>query len=173
MNITIRIENEKDYINIGEINNLAFKQKNEAFLIEELRKTKDFISELSLVAELEGKIVGHILFYPVKIKDREIDYVTLSLAPMCVHPNYQRKGIGSKLVREGLKRAREKGYGSVIVIGYPEYYPRFGFSKASMFDIKAPFDVPDNAFMALELVENALEDVKGIVEYPKPFLETL
>ncbi len=91
---------------------------------------------------------------------------------MCVHPDYQRKGIGSKLVKEGLKRAREKGYRSVIVIGHPEYYPRFGFSKASKFDIKAPFDVPDNAFMALELVENALENVKGIVEYPKPFLET-
>ncbi len=173
MDITVRIENEKDYVNIGEINNLAFKQKNEALLIEELRKTKDFISELSLVAELEGKIVGHILFYPVKIKDGEIEHVTLSLAPMSVHPNYQRKGIGSKLVTEGLKRAREKGYPSVIVIGYPEYYPRFGFTKASTFDIKTPFDVPDNAFMALELVENGLENVKGIVEYPKPFLETL
>ncbi len=102
------------------------------------------------------------------------DYLAiLSLAPMSVHPNYQRKGIGSRLVREGLKQAKEKGYGSVIVVGHPEYYPRFGFNKASKFDIKVPFDAPDNAFMALELVENALQNVKGVVEYPTPFSEAL
>jgi len=173
MNITIRPETKKDYLPIREINDLAFKQKNEGLLIEKLRETSDFISELSLVAEFERKVVGHLLLYPVKLNEENTKHTILSLGPMSVHPNYQRKGIGSKLVREGLKRAKEKGYGSVIVIGHPRYYPRFGFSKASKFDIKAPFDAPDNAFMALELVENALENVKGLVEYPKPFSETL
>jgi len=171
MNITIRPETKNDYLAIREINDLAFKQGNESLLIEKLRETSDFISELSLVAEYERKVVGHLLLYPVKVNGKDTKHTTLSLAPMSVHPNYQRKGIGSKLVREGLKRAKEKGYGSVIVLGHPEYYPRFGFSKASKFDIKVPFDAPDNAFMALELVENGLENVKGVVDYPKPFLK--
>jgi len=173
MNITIRPETKNDYLAIREINDLAFKQKNEGLLIEKLRETSDFIPELSLVAQFEGKVVGHLLLYPVQVNNKNTKHAVLSLGPMSVHPDYQRKGIGSKLVREGLKRAKEKGYGSVILVGHPEYYPRFGFSKASKFEIKVPFDAPDNAFMALELVENALQNVKGVVEYPNSFYEAL
>jgi predicted N-acetyltransferase YhbS len=173
MQIIIRPETENDYAKIAKVNELAFGQKNESLLIEKLRNTSDFIPELSLVAEYKNDVVGHILFYPVKINDGGVRHTSLVLAPMCVHPSHQSKGIGSSLVREGLKRAKDMGYSSVIVVGHPEYYPKFGFQKSSEYGIKAPFDVPDNAFLALELVEGALKKIKGIVEYPKPFYDTL
>jgi len=172
MDIIIRQESPRDYAAIKEINDLAFKQANESMLIETLRDSPDFIPGLSLVAEFEQKIIGHILFYPVKIVNDSIEYVTLALAPMAVHPDYQRRGIGSKLVKEGLKRAKDLGHGSVIVAGHPEYYPRFGFKEASGFGIRTPFNVPDNAFLAIELANDALKDVKGIVKHPQPYLDT-
>jgi len=152
MQIIIRPETEDDYSKIAKVNELAFGQKNECLLIEKLRNTSDFIPELSLVAEYNDDVIGHILFHPVKINDGGVRHTSLALAPMCVHPSYQRMGIGGKLIREGLKRAKDMGYSSVIVVGHPEYYPKFGFQKASEYDIKAPFDAPDNAFLALELV---------------------
>lgn len=173
MRIIIRPETKEDYPKIAEVNELAFGQKNESSLIEKPRNTSDFIADLSLVAEYNDDVIGHILFCPVKINDGGVRHTSLALAPMCVHPSHQRKGIGRKLVREGLKRAKDIGYGSVIVVGHPEYYPKFGFRKASEYDIKAPFDVPDDAFLALELVEGALKKIKGIVEYPKLFYDTL
>ena len=101
MKILIKSETKKDYPVIKEINDLAFKQENESFLIETLRKTKDFIAELSLVAEVESKIIGHILFYPIVIVNDDKEHIALALAPMFVHPSYQRQGIGKKLVEEG------------------------------------------------------------------------
>ncbi len=169
--IVIRPETENDYPLIAHINNLAFEQNNEGLLIEKLRDTPDFISELSLVAEYRDEILGHILFHPILINDGKSQYPSLALAPMCVRPDFQKKGIGGKLVKEGLKRAKKLGYDSVIVLGHPKYYPKFGFIKASKFGIRAPFDVPDEAFLALELVEGALKEVKGVVEYPAPFSE--
>jgi len=173
MQIIIRPETAGDYPKIAKVNELAFGQGNESLLIEKLRNTSDFILDLSLVAEYKNDVVGHILFYPVKINDGSVRHTSLALAPMCVHPSHQRKGIGSELIREGLKRAKDMGYGSVIIVGHPEYYPKFGFKKASKYGIKAPFDAPDNAFLALELVEGTLRKIKGIVEYPKPFYDTL
>ena len=87
MDIIIRQESPRDYAAIKEINDLAFKQANESMLIETLRDSPDFIPGLSLVAEFEQKIIGHILFYPVKIVNDSIEYVTLALAPMAVHPD--------------------------------------------------------------------------------------
>jgi putative acetyltransferase len=89
-----------------------------------------YISVLSLVAEIDNKIVGHILFFPIKIISQENEYETLSLAPMSVLPTYQKMGIGSKLIEYGIKAAKKAGYGSIIVVGHPDYYPRFGFAPA-------------------------------------------
>ena len=172
-NILIRPERSGDFSAIKEVNDLAFKQENESRLIEALRATKEFIPELSLVAQIEGAIAGHILLYPMYIYDGVNRHVSLALAPMSVRPDQQKKGIGGDLVKEGLQRAREKGFRSVIVIGHPDYYPRFGFCQARAFGIKTPFKVSDNAFMALELVRDGLKDVQGVVEYPKPYLDTL
>ncbi len=165
----IRPEMIDDYASITEVNDLAFGQKNEGRLILSLRKTQEFIPELSLVAEVGGRVVGHILFYPIKIKSDDASYGSLCLAPMAVLPEFQKQGIGSQLVREGLRRARRFGYKSVIVLGHAAYYPRFGFEPASRWGIRPPFEVPDDVFMALELVENGLKDIQGTVEYPPEF----
>lgn len=171
MEINIRPEKAKDYSKITDINNRAFNQYNEGKLIENLRKKEGFISDLSLVAEYNNQLVGHILFYPISIIGKDKKYTSLALAPMAVLPEYQNRGIGSKLIKEGLKIAKNLGFKSVIVIGYPEYYPRFGFKKASKWDIKPPFNVPDDAFMAIELVDNGLENVSGIVEYSEEYYD--
>lgn len=169
MNAKVGQEADKDYRGITNVNNLGFGQKNEGRLILRLRKTKKFIPELSLVAEIKGRIVGHILFYPIEIKSEGKIFPSLALAPMAVLPEYQKKGIGGKLVREGLKRARKLGFKSVIVLGHAAYYPRFGFEPASRWSIRSAFDVPDDVFMALELVKDGLKDVQGTIEYPPEF----
>jgi predicted N-acetyltransferase YhbS len=171
MNILIRSETEEDYEEITRLHDMAFKQTNEGKLVENLRKTPRFISELSLVAEYEDKIVGHILLYPIKINTNKRKCDSLALAPMSVHPDYQNKGIGGKLIKKGLKKAKELGFRSVIVLGHSEYYPRFGFKAASKWGIYAPFDVPDDVFFGIELTENALQNCSGTVEYPKEFHE--
>lgn len=150
---------------------MAFEQTNEGVLVEKLRLNPSFIKELSLVAELEGKVIGHILFFTIWIYNGNTKNQSLSLAPMSVLPEFQNQGVGGKLVSAGLKTAKKLGFKSVIVLGHPAYYPRFGFSLASKWDIKAPFDVPDEAFMAIELVEGKLDGISGIVEYPKEFEE--
>ncbi|MFH1941183.1 MAG: N-acetyltransferase [bacterium] len=167
--ITIRAETKEDYLRITEINDLAFGQPNEGKLVEKLRLTERFIPELSLVAEIEGVVVGHILLYPITIRSGKVQHDTLSLGPMSVMPNFQRSGIGSIMVIRGLQTAKALGHESVIVIGHPDYYPRFGFKRTVGWGIRSPFDVPDEAFMALELKPNALRDKSGIVQYPKTF----
>jgi predicted N-acetyltransferase YhbS len=97
---------------------------------------------------------------------------SLALAPVAVLPEYQNQGIGGKLIMEGHRLARELGYGSVIVVGHPAYYPRFGYKPASRWNITASFEVPDEAFMALELLEGGLKDVSGEIEYVKEFFES-
>jgi len=169
MNAKIRHETDRDYRGITEVNDLGFGQKNEGQLILRLRETRKFIPELSLVAEIESRIVGHILFYPIEIKSDDQVFPSLALAPMAVLPESQKQGIGSQLVREGLKRARDLGFKSAIVLGHAAYYPRFGFEPASRWGIRPPFDVPDDVFMALELVKDALKDIQGTVEYPPEF----
>lgn len=175
MNITIRQENERDYEISEKVVKLAFENeefsdKSEHLLVNRLRKGNSFIKELSMVAKDNKNIVGHILFTKVLIYNGKENFETLALAPVSVLPNYQGKGIGSKLIKEGLKKAKEMGYKSVIVLGHDKYYPKFGFIPASNYDIKAPFEVPNEAFMALELITNALKHVSGTVVYAKEFL---
>lgn len=173
MDVLIRNERKNDYVEIRKINDLAFGQKNEGNMIEALRKTSDYNASLSLVAEIKNKIVGHILFYPIKIKNEKKEYTVLSLAPMAVHPAYQNKGIGSKLVKRGLEIAKAIDFNAVIVVGHPNYYPRFGFIPASNWELQLPFDAPDNAFLALELKESTLKNGSGTVEYPKEYYEAM
>lgn len=169
MDVKIRRETAGDHQNITVVNNLAFGQKNEGQLVMRLRKTKKFNPGLSLVAEVQGRIVGHILFYPIEIRSEDKVFPSLALAPMAVLPEYQRQGSGSQLVEEGLKKARKLGFSSVIVLGHAAYYPRFGFEPAGKWGIRPPFEVPDDVFMALELVRDGLKDIQGTVEYPPEF----
>ena len=170
MTIMIRQETKEDYSKVYEVNRLAFSQENESILVEKIRKGDNFISELSLVAEVNNEIVGHILFSKIKIIGNTTTD-SLALAPMAVLPEYQKQGIGGKLIKKGLEAAKELGFNSVIVLGHKEYYPIFGFQKASKWNIKCPFEVPDEAFMAIELFGNSLTGMEGTVEYPNEFLE--
>lgn len=107
----------------------------------------------------------------ITIKNSAETIESLALAPVAVLPNFQNRGIGTLLITEALKQAKDLGYLSVVVLGHPEYYPKFGFEKASKWGIKAPFDVSHDTFMAMELYENALENASGIVVYPRVFFE--
>lgn len=170
MTMEIRQENNNDINEIYELNKLAFGQDNEAKLVDLLRSSEAFIPELSLVALLDNTIVGHILFTKITIVNyNQNQFSSLALAPMAVAPAYQQKGIGGSLIRAGLDKAGELGFTSVIVLGHEHYYPKFGFVPADKWNIKAPFDVPANAFMALELVESGLKNVNGTVKYPEAF----
>jgi putative acetyltransferase len=166
---TIRPETAEDYAAIREVNELAFGREVESRLVEALRRLPDFVPELSLVAVDAGQVVGHILFSPMVIETRDGAVPALALAVLAVRPEFQNQGIGSELVRDGLKRCRALGHRIVVVVGHPNYYPRFGFSPARAQGLEAPFPVPDEAFLALELVPGALHGVAGMVRYPPPF----
>ena len=167
----IRPEESKDYQAVDQLNKIAFGQDAEARLVDKIRQSPHYIPELSLVAEEEDKIIGHILFSRVKINTGADSVSVLSLAPMAVLPEPQRQGIGSLMVKEGLKEARRLGEGAVVVVGHPEYYPKFGFVSARETGLEASFIVPDEAFLAYELIPELLGGVSGMVEYPPAFNE--
>ncbi len=158
-------ETPADFQAVRRINEAAFDTRAEAELVEVLRERAKPL--ISLVAEDEGAIAGHILFTPVTIAD--CDARLFGLAPMAVDPTRQRAGIGSVLVREGLSRCEQLGAAGVVVLGHPGYYPRFGFRPASAFGITSEYDVPDAAFMALELAAGSLDCVCGVARYHPAF----
>lgn len=173
-NITIRPEEIVDYSEIAKVNNLAFGQENEAKLIEKIRKSDreanrrcHFIPELSLVAELNNKIVGHILFSYIDLVNKKTTQV-LALAPVAVLPEYQNQGIGSALIKIGLDIAKETTAPMVVVLGDPKFYTRFGFKPAIDYDIQSPFDVPDEYFMVKFLAIDNL-GYQGKIKYPPTF----
>ena len=174
--LTIREEEIKDYNEVEKVVEESFKtaefsDKDEHNLVRRLRNSNEFIKELSLIAEDENKILGHVLLTKALIKAESTSYETLALAPLAVLPEYQKSGIGKNLMSKAIERARELGYKSIVVLGHENYYPKFGFEKASKYGVKAPFEVPDEAYMILELLPGGLNGVSGIVEYSKAFFE--
>ncbi|QWG34471.1 GNAT family N-acetyltransferase [Bacillus mycoides] len=173
--IKIRQEQQNDYSKTEEVVkeaflNEEFSDKTEHELVSHIRKCDAFIPELSIVAA-DGGIVGHIMLSKITIEQDGTSVESLALAPVSVAPGHQKKGIGGKLIVAALEKAKELGFGSVVVLGHPEYYPKFGFKKASDWNIKAPFEVPDEVFMVMELRENALQGVEGVVQYSSAFSE--
>ena len=169
--LTIRPERPADHEQVFRVNELAFGQPAEARLVEALRRSPAFIPDLSLIAIEDGPVVGHILFSRVALRSETRVQKALALAPMSVVPARQRAGIGSSLVTRGLADARRLGHSIVIVVGHPEYYPRFGFMPGQPLGIRPPFEVSPGAFMVLELRPNALAGVRGEVQYPPEFGE--
>lgn len=164
----IRAETEADQPVVYDINRAAFGRSAEADLVEQLRqKASPFIS---LVAEVDGEVRGHILFTPV-VLDEDTDLKLMGLAPMAVTPGCQNGGVGSALVKAGLAACADQGVGAVVVLGHPNYYPRFGFSPASTFGIRSTYDVPDDVFMAVELIAGYLDAHAGTVRYHRAFDE--
>lgn len=175
MDIIIRPELNTEYNTTEEIIKKAFlyeeySDKKEHLLVNRIRKSDAFIHELSLVALNQSEdVIGHILLSKINIVDGNNEVDSLALAPVSVTPEYQKKGIGSQLIHAALKNAKDLGYHSIIVLGHKDYYPKFGFKPASLWNIQAPFEVPDEVFMALELTPNSLEKVQGVVHYSKAF----
>ena len=164
--ITIRAEAEGDRKAVWAVNQAAFPSDAEANLVDELRDGG--LATVSLVAEVEGKVVGHILFSPLAIITTSKTVQAVSLAPMAVLPSHQRQNVGSKLVETGLNVCREQGHSIAVVLGHPTFYPRFGFSADLATPLANPFG-DGEAWMAIQLVPGALIDIKGRVEYPAPF----
>ena len=165
----IRQEENKDFDIIYKVIKTSFQSAehtdgNEQDLVNELRKSNAYIPELSLVAEINGSIIGHIMFTKVKIGDS----MQLALAPLSVLPNYQKQGIGMALIKEGHKRAADLGYEYSTVLGDDKYYSKMGYLTAKSYRIFPPFDVPSENFMACKLIENA-SDISGIIQYAKEF----
>ena len=167
--IEIRQESQKDYEEVYMAVKTAFETAehsdgNEQDLVVALRNSDSFIPELSLVAVKEDKIVGYILFTKIKIENHE----EIALAPLAVLPEYQKQGIGSMLIEQGHKIAKQLGYHYSIVLGSENYYPKFGYIPAIQYGIQAPFDVADENFMAIKL--NATDtEIEGVVQYAKEF----
>ncbi|MGA1790191.1 MAG: GNAT family N-acetyltransferase [bacterium] len=164
--MNIRFEQHGDMEKIRNVHLQAFETETEANLVDSLRNTG--IELISLVAEENGEVIGHILFSPVTIDG---DIKITGLAPMAVLPGWQRKGVGARLIDEGLKACENAGYGAVVVLGHPGYYPRFGFMPSANFGIKSEYDVPPEVFMVKELQKGVLKTITGTVKYHKVFNE--
>jgi len=175
MNLTIRKETPADYETVEALIRSAFEKAEhtdgkESQLVHKLREAPEFIAALSLVAEQENRIVGHILLTPILIEEEDgTTHHSLALAPVSVAPEFQKQGVGGKLIAFAHDTARQLGHKSIVLLGHPGYYPRFGYQKASTYKIKPPFDLPDEIFMATELVPGGLKGISGTVRYPKEF----
>jgi putative acetyltransferase len=164
----IRAETPQDIAAIHGINAAAFETDTEARLVDALReRARPFVS---LVAEEQGAVVGHILFTPVTLTGHP-ELNLMGLAPMAVTRARQRCGIGAALVRAGLERCRQLGCGAVVVLGHPSYYPRFGFMPSHRFGIACEYDAPPDAFMVLELAPDCLKGATGTINYQPAFGE--
>lgn len=176
MKITIRKEKQTDYPSVHKVIENAFKtlaisDHKEQFLVERLRKSDAFISELSLVAEFESKIVGHILLTKIKIKNNQEVINALALAPLSVLPHFQGQGIGGMLIKKAHSIAKKLNHKLIVLIGHANYYPRFGYVRADKYGIKLAFEVPEENFMVKVLGKNGMDAINGIVAYPKEFNE--
>ena len=165
--VIIRFERPDDAMAISQLHTATFERQAEANLVENLRQ--EAIEAISLVAERAEELVGHILFTPVALTKQGEKLSGLGLGPMAVMPSLQRQGIGTLLLGEGLKECRARGCRFVVVLGHPEYYPRFGFSPAHLQGLCCEFPVPPEAFMLLELSPGALRDHAGVIKYHPAF----
>jgi len=164
--IEVRPERPSDTAAIRNVNRVAFGGDVEAALVDALRQQAAPV--VSLVADEDGQVFGHIMFSPVVLSGHHLLRI-MGLAPMAVLPPMQKRGVGTALVRAGIDRCRELDCQAVVVLGHPTYYPRFGFVPASRFGIASEYAVPDDAFMALELEAGALRRVSGTVRYHAAF----
>ena len=164
--MSIRVENKDDREAVNRVHASAFESHTEAKLVALLNEQARPL--VSLLSEEGGDCVGHILFSPANLSGHP-DLNIMGLAPMAVLPEYQGQGIGSALVREGLEQCRQLGADAVVVLGHPDYYPRFGFRPAAYYGIDSDYEVPEEAFMILELQPGVLQGCSGRVHYHPAF----
>lgn len=164
----IRFERVEDIEQIRDLNRVAFNSETEAALVDALRQHG--VERISLVADENGDVIGHILFTPVTI-DTATDINIAGLAPMAVLPDWQNRGVGSRLVSEGLQACEKAAYDAVVVLGHADYYPRFGFVPSVKYKIKSEYNVPPEVFMLKEIKKDALKGVSGVISYHPLFNE--
>lgn len=175
IDVIIREERQKDFEKINQVVKAAFKNveqsdHTEHLLVERLRKSQAYIPALSLVAQTpQGEIVGHLLLSKAHIINGSQSFEVLALAPLSVAPAFQRNSIGSKLIEAAHQRAKKLGYAAIVLLGHKDYYPRFGYKKASLFGVSFPFNAPDDCCMVAELRKNALRGISGVVCYSQAF----
>ena len=170
MQIRVRKEATKDYDNIEKLVKEAFltadhADHDEQHLVARLRGSRAFVPELALVADRGESLAGYALFTEIRVGNATL----LCLAPLAVHPDCQKKGIGSKLIRAGEIVAREMGYRGISILGDSAYYGGFGYVPASRYGILPPFETEDRFFMAKELWKGSLSRISGLVVYPPEF----
>lgn len=166
--ILIRPVDPADVEAVAEVNAQAFGGEEESRLVRLLHARGKAC--ISLLAETDGGVVGHILFSPAYFKPDQPQLQALGLAPIAVLPAYQNQGIGSQLVISGLLACRSGGWQAVFVLGHPTYYPRFGFRPAHLYAVGNEYGV-DEAFMALELQPRILEGIQAMACYAPEFGE--
>ncbi len=165
--VIVRKERPEDIEAIRAVNGKAFGQPQEGQLVDALRKNSGVL--LSLVATLNSRVVGHILYSPVSISSDGEAVIGAGLGPMAVLPEYQRQGIGGNLIEAGNQKLREMDCPFVVVLAHPEYYPRFGFKAASGYDIRCEWDVPENVFMVLVRDQSKMKNISGAAKYRQEF----
>lgn len=164
--VLIRAEKESDIEAVHSLHASVFERSAEGDLVNVLRREARPI--VSLVAESDTTLVGHILFSPVSIEGCP-NLKMMGLAPMAVAPQYQRCGIGAALIRDGLEQCKQLDFSAVVVLGHSEYYPRFGFLPSTRFNIRSEYNVPEETFMVLELEWGTLGRASGTVKYHSAF----
>jgi len=167
--ITVRPETAEDIRAIDVVHISAFGGEAEARLVSALRESTTYNRELSQVAELSGRIVGHVLLTRVPLRKEGEEKHVLALGPMSVVPSQSHRGIGSELINASISLAKDKGYGAIVVLGHPEYYKRFGFIPARDLRVSCNLPAPEDALTVMEIVEGNLAG-GGHVEYPEPFV---
>ncbi|MBN2130232.1 MAG: N-acetyltransferase [Sedimentisphaerales bacterium] len=167
----IRAEEPKDVQGVREILLRAFGQPQEADVVDALRR--ECAGMLSLVAVVDSRVVGHVLFSPATLEGEGRKVEGMGLAPVAVLPEYQKKGIGSALVRAGLAQLQSTPCPFVIVLGYPDYYRRFDFEPASRYGIASEWDVPDEAFMIRILDGEVMQGISGVARYRAEFAQAM
>jgi len=168
---SIRAEEPQDVQAVRKVNLEAFGRPQEAEVVDALRR--ECAEMLSLVAVVQGRVVGHVLFSPTTLEGKDGTAEGMGLAPVAVLPEYQEQGIGSALVRTGLAQLQSTPCPFVIVLGHPDYYRRFDFEPASRYGIRSEWDVPDEAFLILMLDEAAMQGMSGVARYRPEFARAM
>jgi predicted N-acetyltransferase YhbS len=176
MKITIRAEQPNDTATISDVvlrayADVSYSDHCEHVMIERLRRTGAFDSRLSLLAEIAGEAVGHILLIKAAIVTARTSVTTLALAPLSVLPEHQSRGVGKRLVREAHRQAAALGFGSIVLVGIPSHYLQFGYEPLRGYPITLPFAAPDENCMILPLTAGALDGVAGRVRYADGWLD--
>jgi len=174
MEITLRLEEEKDFAIVEDLTREAFWNvycpgADEHLLAHNLRKTDVFIKELDFVAIDNDKIIGNIMYAKATIKNNDLEYTVLTFGPISVLPEYQNKGIGGKLINHTIKLSKEMGYKAIIIYGASEYYKKFGFKVSKEYKITNKDKKFPAALLVLELYPNALNGIEGIFDEGKAY----